>query len=162
MKFTVERLALVKMIKLLAGKPAHAKQSDPWMCLTACGSRVFVEANETICGVEALVMSEGSCRIERVVLLKFLKSYHPRPNVTVEARPGALQLVNSTVPINGFTTEAVAPDKLQSFAVTRDAWRMYTLRGHRLRFLKSSENGRFPLIVSYLTTQVSRCQKRSL
>ena len=38
----------------------------------------------------------------------------------------------------------------------------YTLRGHRLRFLKSSENGRFPLIVSYLTTQVSRCQKRSL
>ena len=38
----------------------------------------------------------------------------------------------------------------------------YTLRGHRLRFLKSSENGHFPLIVSYLTTQVSRCQKRSL
>ncbi len=78
MKFTVERQSLVNMIGLLAIKPAHRKQSDSWMRLTASGSRVFVEGNETTCGVEALVMSEGACRVRRSVLLRILQSYHPR------------------------------------------------------------------------------------
>ena len=122
MKFTVERQSLVNMIGLLAIKPAHRKQSDSWMRLTASGSRVFVEGNETTCGVEALVMSEGTCRVRRSVLLRILQSYHPRVNITMEGRPGALQLVNSTIAISGFNPVAVAPENFRSFVVTTDRW----------------------------------------
>ena len=67
MRFTIDREALVKMVQHLAGRAQGSKRSDPSLVLTAAGAMVFVEANETTAGVEALVMQEGTCsRVARI------------------------------------------------------------------------------------------------
>ena len=59
MKFTIEQQALATMLKQVSKKMPHAKKSDPTLRLSACAARVFVEANDTVAGVEALVFEDG-------------------------------------------------------------------------------------------------------
>ncbi len=121
MHFTVERLALVKMIELLAGKAAGRKRADSHLRLTAAGPRVFVEANQVTCGVEALVLGEGTCRIKRRLLLRVLQTYHPRQNMTIKGEGTALTLGSTTLSVEGYSPHAVAPGEFQS-VVFSDAW----------------------------------------
>jgi hypothetical protein len=48
------------MLKLVGRKMPYAKRSEPLVRLSACAARVFVGANETVAGVEALVFEDGA------------------------------------------------------------------------------------------------------
>jgi hypothetical protein len=50
MKFTVERAALEGITDQLKADCGVKGQQQQMMRLSACAARVFVEANETICG----------------------------------------------------------------------------------------------------------------
>ena len=95
------------MIAILAIRTpsSRRKVSNTPMGLKACGARVFVEANETVCGIEALVLREGSCRINRKMFLAILKSYDRLVNVTINQTSG-----NFTLSFNGKTTGNIAWD----------------------------------------------------
>ena len=121
MHFTVERMALVKMIQLLAGKASGRKRADTHLRLTAAGPRVFVEANQVTCGVEALVLREGTCRIKRGLLLRVLQTYHPRAHMTVDAEGAVLKFGTTTLPVEGYSPHAVAPGEFQKVSFS-DAW----------------------------------------
>ena len=121
MRFTIERMPFIKMIGLLSGKSGGRKRATELMTLTACDARVFVEANGVTCGLEALVMREGSCRIPRMSFLKILKSYAPRPNITIDAGGGSLQLASTRLAILDYSPSAFSPGKFQTFPVT-DEW----------------------------------------
>ena len=121
MHFTVERLALVKMIQLLAGKASGRKRADTHLRLTAAGPRVFVEANQVTCGVEALVLREGTCRIKHRLLLLVLQTYHPRAHMTVDAEGAVLKLGTTTLAVEGYSPHAIAPGEFQKVSFS-DAW----------------------------------------
>ena len=108
MHFTVERMALVKMIQLLAGKASGRQRADTHLRLTAAGPRVFVEANQVTCGVEALVLREGTCRIKRGLLLRVLQTYHLRAHMTMDAEGAVLKFGTTTLPVEGYSPHGVA------------------------------------------------------
>ena len=121
MRFTIERKPFIKMIGLLSGKSGGRKRAAEMMTLTAVGARVFVEANGVTCGLEALVMREGTCRILRMSFLKILKSYEPRSNITIDAEGGGLQLASTRLPISDYSPSPAPPGKFRTFPVT-DEW----------------------------------------
>ena len=118
MKFTVERAALVKMLELV-GKPAVARKwRDKQVRLSACAARVFVEANDSTGGVEALVFQDGTCTLPHAVFLKILKTYAPKPNITVEADERVIRFFSTTLPVSGYSPAVTPPGKFQVFPVT--------------------------------------------
>jgi hypothetical protein len=77
MKFTVERVALERMIDQLKADREMKGQQQRMMRLSACAARVFVEANGVAAGIEALVLADGGCNVPRIRFLKILRTYHP-------------------------------------------------------------------------------------
>ena len=65
MKFTVERMALQRMVEQLKIGRGVKGQSQRMMRLSACAARVFVEANGVGAGIEALVLENGACNRNR-------------------------------------------------------------------------------------------------
>jgi hypothetical protein len=121
MKFTVERIALVKMLEVIGRKAPAKKWRDKEVRLSACAARVFVEANESVAGIEALVFEDGTCFLEHKAFLKLLKTYFPKKNITVEANERNIQLGGSTRPVSGYSRTVTPPGKFQVFNVT-DEW----------------------------------------
>ena len=66
------------------------------MRLSACAPRVFVEANESTGGVEALVFEDGTCLLSHKTFLKLLKTHFPKKNITVEADEHKIKRVRET------------------------------------------------------------------
>ena len=66
----VERAALVKMLQCVGTKAPAQKRRDKQIRLFACAARVFVEANETVAGTEALVFADGTCILQHDIFLK--------------------------------------------------------------------------------------------
>ena len=121
MKFTIERMRLVRMIELLEGKARGRARRIQFLRLTACAPRVFVEANEVTAGLEALVLADGICHVRRLPFLNVLKTYAGRENITIEANEQWLRIVNSSLAVRDFQREAIAPGVFQEFPVT-DGW----------------------------------------
>ena len=121
MRFTIERGSpLIKTIGLLSGKSGGLKLAADLMTVTACDARVCVEANGVTCGLEALVMREGTCRIPRMSFLKILTLYAPRANITIDAEGGGLQLASTRLAISNYSSAAVPPGRFKTFPVTDD------------------------------------------
>ncbi len=121
MKFIIERKMLLKMLRQVSAKPPHQKTPDPEVRLYACCARVFVEANETVSGVEALVLEDGGCVLQSKPLMMLLKNYPEKIHLTFEAAPHFLRFAGSTMNIQSYTRAVQPPDRFQVFAVT-DAW----------------------------------------
>ena len=121
MKFTVERSTLIKMLQLVGRKMPAQKRRDQQVRLSAWAARVFVEANQSTGGVEALVLQEGTCLLPHDVFVKLLKSYAPKENITVEAGERAIKFGSTTLPVSGFSSTVTPPGQFQVFAVT-DTW----------------------------------------
>ncbi len=121
MKFTVERLALVKMLQLTARKSPMRKRRDKQVRLSACAARVFVEANESTGGLEALVLTEGTCLLPHDVFLKLLKTYASKPNITVEADERTIRFGSTILPTEAYSPTVTPPGKFRVFPVT-DTW----------------------------------------
>lgn len=117
MKFTVERLPLVKMLEMTGKKVPAQKRRDQHVHLFACSARVFVEANESIAGTEALVLEDGSCLVPHDMLLKLIRTYHPKKAVTMESDGQTLKFGSTTLPVSGYSTDVRPPAKFQVFPV---------------------------------------------
>lgn len=118
MKFTVERAALVKMLELVGKQSPGRKSRDKEVRLSACAARVFVEANETVAGIEALVLADGTCLLPHDVFLKLLKTYAPKPHIAVEADGRGIRFCSTTLPVLRYSRVATPPGKFQVFPVT--------------------------------------------
>ena len=94
MKFTIERLVLVRMLKAVARRAPLRGRPEKMVRLSACGARVFVEANRKAAGTEALVLAEGACLLHRDYILYLLIA--PRRHTSPHAaRPPAESSVRS-------------------------------------------------------------------
>jgi hypothetical protein len=121
MKFTIERAALVKMLEVIGRKAPSKKRRDKEMRLSACAPRVFVEANESTGGVEALVFEDGTCLLSHKTFLKLLKMHFPQKNILVEADEHKITFATTTLPVSGYSRTVTPPGKFKVFPVT-DAW----------------------------------------
>jgi hypothetical protein len=61
MKITIERAALVRVLEVIGRKAPSKNWRDKEVRLLACAPRVFVEANESTGGIEAMVFEDGTC-----------------------------------------------------------------------------------------------------
>jgi hypothetical protein len=120
MKFTIERAALVKMLEVIGRKAPSKKWRDKEVRLSACAPRVFVEANESTGGVEALVFEDGTCLLSHKTFLKLLKTHFPKKNITVEADEHKIKFATTTLPVGGYSSTVTPPGKFKVFPVTDD------------------------------------------
>lgn len=112
---------MIKMLKLVGKKMPGTRRRDSDVRLSACAARVFVEANGSTAGIEALVFGEGTCVVPHETFVELLKSYAPKPNITIEANERAMKFFSTTLPVNGYSHTVKPPGKFQVFAVT-DSW----------------------------------------
>jgi hypothetical protein len=119
MKFSVDRLAVVKMLKLARKAAPGGWARGAMVRVSACPARVFFETNQSTVGIEALVLEEGACSVPLGLLLKLLQSYHPQLQITIEADAVSLRMGTTTLKaISEYSPRAVAPLSYQVFPVT--------------------------------------------
>ena len=121
MRFTVERVALQRMIERLRFQRGVKGKSQQMMGLSACAPHVFVEANGVAAGIEALVLEDGACIVPRMKFLKILQTFHPKPNVTLVADADGLRIESFVMKVTHFSPLVAAPGEFQMFPVT-DGW----------------------------------------
>jgi hypothetical protein len=121
MKFSVEHVALERMIDQLKADRGVKGQRQRMMRLSACAPRVFVEANGDAAGIEALVLADGGCNVPRIRFLKILRTLHPKLNITISADAGGLRIEGFVMKATRFSPVAAAPGEFQIFPVT-DEW----------------------------------------
>ncbi len=109
---------MVKMLELVGKKMPAKKRRDMMVRLSACAARVFVEANETTAGIEALVFEDGTCTLAHDVFLKLLKSYKPKANITIEANDRIIRFFSTELPVTNFSASVSPPGRFQVFPVT--------------------------------------------
>jgi hypothetical protein len=121
MKFTVERRTLVRMLELIGPKAPSQTWRDKEVRLSACAARVFVEANESAGGTEALVLEDGTCLLNFKLFLKLLKSHTKKKIVHVEVNAQRIKFVTTTLPVTKFSRSATPPGEFKIYPVT-DGW----------------------------------------
>lgn len=137
MRFTIERLALVKMVERLKGERlrderGRMKRDEGELQLTACGAMVFVEANGVTGGCEAMVMDEGTCRLPRVRFLEVLKSFAPKQNLHCGANDERLRVERFEIRMRGYSPHTVAPEGFTPFPATPNWLEIPGALGERL------------------------------
>jgi hypothetical protein len=118
MKFTVNRIALERMVGQLKIEPGVKGPQQRMVRLSACAARVFVEANGVTAGIEALVLEDGACNVPRMKFLKVLRTFHPKQNITLAADASGLRIVSFTMKATSYSPAAVPPGEFQVFPVT--------------------------------------------
>ena len=121
MKFTVERVALERMVEQLKTERGVRGPRQRMMRLSACAARVFVEANGVAAGIEAPVLEDGTCNVPRMKFLKVLRTFHPKQNLMLSADASGLRIECFLMKATCFSPVATAPGEFQIFPVT-DAW----------------------------------------
>jgi hypothetical protein len=118
MKFTIELRPFIKMIETVGKLMPGQKRSDPNLRLYACAARVFVEANSSVAGSEALVLEDGGCTLPRTKFLVVLKTYLGRKNLTISVDHGGLRIGNFTLLVTDYSAHVKPPGDFQVFPVT--------------------------------------------
>lgn len=121
MKFTVERVTLERMVAQLKVERGMKGPRQRMLRLSACAARVFVEANGVTAGIEALVLEDGACNVPRMKFLKVLRTFAPKPNITLSADENGLRIEGFVMKATCFSPTAAAPGEFQVFPVT-DGW----------------------------------------
>jgi hypothetical protein len=109
MKFTIELRRLIGMIGSLRGRE-RGKRTDSQLVLSACQARVFVASGGNVAGEEALVLEDGSCVLPRVRFEKVLKTFRPKPNITVEADAQGLRIERFEMEVRSYSPTSAPPD----------------------------------------------------
>ena len=120
MRFTVDLAAFVRMVETVSRKMPNRQGVDARLKLLACDARVFVSSNQTLAGVEALVLKDGRCTLPRAKFLKVLKTYLGKPNLTIEADEYGLRIGGFSMPLRSYSPYAESPGEFQVFPVTDD------------------------------------------
>lgn len=119
MHFVVDRLALVKMVEIVA-RGNRAQHPKAQVQLTAVAPWVYAAGVGVTVGIETLVFRDGTCRLPCRKLLRVLKTYYPKANVTLKGSETGLRVERFEMCPEGFTFKASAPEAFQD--VTADAW----------------------------------------
>jgi hypothetical protein len=119
MHFIVNRLALVKMVETVA-RGNRARHPKAQVQLTAVAPWVYAAGVGVTVGIETLVFRDGICRLPCRKLLRVLKTYYPKANVTLEGTEACLRVERFEMCPEGFSFKASAPGAFQ--IVTADAW----------------------------------------
>ena len=109
------------MLKQVSKKQPWVKRPDPVLRLSACAARVFLESNETVAGIEALVLVDGTCTLDRANFTFIVKTYAKKTNLMIEANERFLQIANTRVNIQSYSARATPPAKFQVCRVS-DTW----------------------------------------
>ncbi len=120
MKFTIERRTLIKMLEVVGRRAPSKTWRDKEVRLSACVARVFVEANESAGGHEALVFEDGTCLVDYNVFLKLLKTYPEKKAITIEANERLIKFYSTTLPVTQFSHHAKPPGNFRVYPVTDD------------------------------------------
>ena len=119
MKFIVDRLLLVRMLKAVRKRAPLRGRPQKMLKVSAVDCRVFVEANGKIAGTEALVLVEGSCGLVHATLLRLLRSFaRGRTNILFETDPGLFRIDEGNWPLAEFSDDACLPQKFMDFPMT--------------------------------------------
>ena len=120
LSFTVERIILVRMLKFIARRAPLRGRPAKMVRLSACGPRVFAEANGKAAGTEALVFGEGSCCLVHQAFLRLLRGRFLRHcvNVTFTAEPSVFRINQVVWPLAAFSPRVFPPAAYQEFAFT--------------------------------------------
>jgi hypothetical protein len=119
MKFTVERRVLVRMLEATAQRAPRRGRPEKMVRLSACGPRVFVEANGKAAATEALVFAEGACLLVHKTILRLLRGYaRRRVNITFEADACLFRIDQGNWPIAAFSARVFPPAVFQEFPFT--------------------------------------------
>jgi hypothetical protein len=109
------------MLELIGPKAPSKHWRDKEVRLSACAARVFVEANESAGGSEALVLEDGTCLVDFKLFLKLLKSHSKKKTLYVEADAKRIKFVSTTLPVTGFSKAVTPPGEFKLYPVT-DGW----------------------------------------
>lgn len=109
------------MLEVIGRKSPSQKNRDKQVRLSACAARVFVEANESTGGTEALVFEDGTCLLEHKTFLKLLKTHYPKKNINFEADERKIKFATTTLPVSSYSHSVTSPGIFKVFPVT-DAW----------------------------------------
>jgi hypothetical protein len=118
MKFTIELKTFTKMIKTVGKKMPGQKKADADVGLSACAARVFVAANQTVAGIEALVFEDGQCVLDRKRFVYVLETYKGKKHLTIEVGEKWLKIGGFSLAIRDYAPQAKPPGEFQVFPVT--------------------------------------------
>jgi len=127
MKFTIERLALIKMIEEVPVKLPDQRRREVYLKLWACDARVFVMDVKRLKKLkkpdfwavhEALVLEDGECIVPGRVLLRILKFQTGLRNCTIEVDENGLRLGTFLLTVKGYSPTTSPPAEFHVFPVT--------------------------------------------
>ena len=85
--------------------------------VSACGTRVFVEANGKAAGIEALVYGQGFCLVVHQTILRLLGGYaRGKRYITFEADPCLFRIDERNWPVAAFWKGGFPPQEYQEFS----------------------------------------------
>ena len=119
LRFTVQRLVLVRMLEAAARRAPRRGRPDKMVRLSAHGARVFVEANGKAASTEALVFSEGSCLLVHRTILTLLRGFaRSRRNITFQAEPALFCIDTGNWPLAAFSPRVFPPEEFQDLILS--------------------------------------------
>lgn len=78
-------------------------------------------ANGITAGVEALVLRDGSCMLDRRRFIGLLKTYHPKQHLTFDLTDRVLRFGSTEIGVPVVNETPRAPDKFQTYTLD-DSW----------------------------------------
>jgi hypothetical protein len=106
------------MLELIGPKSPSKNWRDKEVRLSACAARVFVDANESAGGNEALVLEDGTCLVNHKLFLKLLKMHSGKKNLTIEVDERRIKFATTQLPVTEFSRSAKPPAKFKIHPVT--------------------------------------------
>jgi len=117
-KFTIATKTIIKMVKTVGKKMPGQKKADPNVRVFACSARVFVESNQTVDGVEALVFADGQFTMPYDRFQFLLDTFKTKKHFTLEVDQGRMHIGTFSQPVPGYLPHALPPGKFVVFPVT--------------------------------------------
>jgi len=127
MKFTIERLALIKMIEEVPVKLPAQRRREVYLKLWACAARVFVLDVKKLrkfkkpnfwAVQETLVLEDGECVVSGTMLLRVLKFSTEMKLCMVEADENGLRLGRYLLAVKDYSPTTSPPVVFHVFPVT--------------------------------------------
>jgi hypothetical protein len=121
MKFTTDRITLIKMLEQVGPAVGQRTTASSLVRVMACEARVFVIANGITAAIEALVLRDGSCMLDRRRFLAVLKTYASKQQMTFDLEDRVLRFGSTEIGVPVSNRTAKAPEKFRTFPFD-DSW----------------------------------------
>jgi hypothetical protein len=79
---------------------------------------MFVSAGWMVTGTEALVLEDGGCTVDRRQFESLFRVFGHKKNITIEAKPGLLQIEDERIKVSDYSDHVTAPGEFKVFPVS--------------------------------------------